>query len=353
MKSVENLEGEINYRKLKAKVSQQILRRLDDNFISYFRAIEDWKANRDKYSGQPKPPNYIKADFYTLIYNYQAFQIVNSRAVLDIKNDLSIKIPKQLLNRNIKQIIINRKHYHFEAVFIYEDEKELVQIENSNRVVGIDLGVNNLATVASNIDLKPFIINGKPIKSINQFYNKNYAKYSSRLHKEGKSMWSKRLEKLTTNRNNKVKDYLHKSTNIVLKSYIENSISTVVIGNISHLSSNNINLGKRNNQNITSFPFGQFVELLKYKLEAHNIKLKIVDESYTSKASFLDGDFLPKKYDKEKSYTFSGKRVKRGLYKTKDGILINADLNGALNIIRKFDSSFSKSDISTILKYSS
>jgi putative transposase len=343
MKVQKNLENEINYKKLKAGVSQQVLRRLDKNFSSFFRSISDWKKNKSKYLGMPKPPKFVKSDFYNLIYDSQRFQIKENRAVLE--KNLFIKIPKQLLNKKIKQIEIIPKYGYFEAIFVFEEEKEYIKISENENVAGIDLGLNNLATIVSNGTLKPFLINGRPLKSINQFYNKTIADLKSKLEKRNKLKWSKRLQKVTDNRNNQIKDYLHKATAKIVTKCVKNDISTVIIGNVSK-STNKINLGKRNNQNFVNLSLGQFVEKLKYKLEAHNIKVKVVDENYTSKASFIDSDFLPKKYLADKKFTFSGKRVKRGLYLSKNRVKINADVNGAFNIIRKVIPKFSFEDLS-------
>jgi putative transposase len=343
MKQKTNLENEINYKKLKAGVSQQILRKLDKNFSSFFRSISDWKNNKSKYLGMPKPPKFIKSDFYNLIYDSQRFQIKENRAVLE--KNLFIKIPNQLLDKKIKQIEIIPKYGYFEAVFVFEEDVKYPQIGENENIVGIDLGLNNLATVVSNGNLKPFIINGRPLKSINQFYNKTVANLKSNLERRQGKRWSNRLQKVTDNRNNKIKDYLHKSSANIVEKCVKHDISTVVIGNVAK-STNKINLGKRNNQNFVNLSLGQFVEKLKYKLEAHNIKVKVVDESYTSKASFIDSDVVPKKYVVDKKFSFSGRRVKRGLYKSKNGIKINADVNGSFNIIRKVVPKFTLEDLS-------
>lgn len=146
--------------------------------------------------------------------------------------------------------------------------------------------------------------------------------------------WSKRLDILNANRERKIADYLHKASAKIEKICVENEISSVVIGNVAN-SNYKINLGKKTNQNFVNISLGQFIEKLKYKLERHNIKVIIREESYTSKASFIDNDVMPKKYEEGKKYTFSGKRVKRGLYVSKNGISINADVNGAYNLLRK------------------
>jgi len=156
-----------------------------------------------------------------------------------------------------------------------------------------------------------------------------------------------KIMKITKNLENEIKDYLHKASTKIVKECVKNKISTVVIGDVAK-SNNKINLGKRTNQNFVNISLGQFIEKLKYKLELHNIKVKVNDESYTSKASFIDNDELPKKYTPNKRYTFSGKRVKRGLYKPLNKVFqkVNADCNGAYNIIRKVVPKFSFEDLS-------
>ncbi|MEN8214824.1 MAG: transposase [Pseudomonadota bacterium] len=182
------------------------------------------------------------------------------------------------------------------------------------------------------------------MKSVNAYYNKRKAQMQSKLSKRGKK-WSRRLQGLTDWRNAVVNDYMHKATSIVVKTCVKHGISKVVVGDVVK-SLNGINLGKRNNQNFVNLSLGQFVDLLSYKLGSHGIELVVTNESYTSKASFLDDDKMPKKYNHKakNKHTFSGKRVKRGLYKSSNGTLLNADANGAYNILRKTDSdlSFSK-----------
>jgi putative transposase len=194
MKSIQNLEEEINYKKLKAGVSQQILRRIHNNYLSFFKAIKDWKQNPEKYLGMPKPPKFKKDNHANLIYDSQRFQVKNNKAFLE--KELFIEIPKDILDKKIIQIEIIPKYGYFEAVFIFEEEKEYLQVLENKNVVGIDLGLDNLATVVSNGKLKPFIINGKQLKSINQFYNKTKAKYQSRLDIEGEKNGLKDYRKL-------------------------------------------------------------------------------------------------------------------------------------------------------------
>lgn len=211
---------------------------------------------------------------------------------------------------------------------------------NDNKMA-IDLGLNNLATCVSNGIIKPFIINGKPLKSINQHYNKRTSKIKSVLKKRNDKNHSKKTEVITRKRERQINDYLHKASAKITKQCVDNQISTVIIGNVQN-SNNKINLGKKNNQNFVNLSLGQFIQKIKYKLEKHDIKVITREESYTSKASFIDNDTMPKTHlDKKTNQKFSGTRVKRGLYKTDKGVFINADVNGAYNILRKETPQFS------------
>ncbi len=325
MKETFNLEGGISYRMLKAGVSQQILRRLDKNYVSFFRLL---KTCPDM---NPRPPKYVRTDFYNLIYDSQRFQIKDGMAVLD--KTVSVKIPSCIAGKKIVQLEIIPKFRQFNACFVYEDDTVYQQVKDAGKTMGIDPGLNNLAACATTGG-ELMLINGRPLKSINQFYNKEIAKTKSELKRRNNQERSEKTQRLTDKRNSKIADYQHKASRAVVNFCLEKNVSEVVIGNVSE-SVNGISLGKRTNQNFVNIALGQFVNKLEYKLEAHGIKVVKADESYTSKASFADNDPLPEKYEPEKEHHFSGKRIKRGLYRTAEGLLINADLNGAFNIIRK------------------
>jgi putative transposase len=360
MKQVTNLEGEINYKLLKSKVAQQTLRRLDKNFKSFFSCHQDFQKNPSKYKGKPRPPKYKSEPHDNLIFDYQAFRVkgrfiiekcpeiilpnfklfpagesIRYEQVVVLEKDLEIQIPKQLWDKDIKQVEIIPKHRSFHAVFVYEENPaDFTQVSQNKQVMSIDLGLNNLATIVTNGVVEPFIIDGRRLKSINAYYNKKKAKMQSKLAKRGKK-WSAKLQSLTDWRNAVVNDYMHKATSIVVKTCVKHGISKVVVGDVVK-SLNHINLGKKTNQNFVNLSLGQFVDKLGYKLGSHGIVLVVTDESYTSKASFVDDDKMPKRYPKAlMKHTFSGQRVKRGLYKSRDGTLLNADANGAYNILRK------------------
>ena len=218
-----------------------------------------------------------------------------------------------------------------EAVYTVPDTK-LVDFKG---IAAIDLGLTNLATITTNVKgLTPIIVNGNPLKSINQFYNKQKAVLQSELQKQNpKRFISNRLNKLTAIRNNKVDTYLHQASRTIIKYLLQNQIGTLVIGNNAQWKTN-INIGKKNNQNFVQIPHTKFIKQLTYKAQLLGITVIITEESYTSKASFLDRDLIPK-YKEGQKHSFSGLRVKRGLYKSANGTLINADVNGSLNILRK------------------
>ena len=200
--------------------------------------------------------------------------------------------------------------------------------------MSIDLGINNLCACTSNV-VSSFIINGKNIKTINQFYNKQVSKYKSICEKVNKCKTSKRIQRLNFKRKNKIEDYFHKTSSYIVNQLVSNEINTLVIGH-NNLWKQDTNIGKVNNQNFVQIPFNRLIQMLNYKCQLAGINCVIQEESYTSKASFIDNDEIPVyKEGKKAEYNFGGKRVNRGLYCTSSGIRINADINGSLNILKK------------------
>lgn len=310
----------VDYYALPCKVSQQILKMVDQNFKSFFGSL------RLKNNKKVRIPKYLdKNGRYNLIYTNQAISLKRKGYVKLSLTNCYIKTNKQ----NIQQVRVFKKNniITIEIVYLY-NEKELKL--NNCRYCSIDLGVNNLATISSNV-IKPIIINGKPIKSINQFYNKKVAYYKSKL-KNRKT--SKKLNRLTNKRENKIKDYLHKSSRYIVNHLVSNNINTLVIG-YNKGWKQDINIGKINNQKFVNIPFLSFINMLEYKCKLEGINVVINEESYTSKCSFLDDEEIYK-HD-----SYIGKRIKRGLFRTSKGILINSDLNGSLNILKKVVGKFS------------
>ena len=330
-------ENEV-YKLLGAKTSQNTMKQVDFAFKSFF-ALAKKKANGN-YSKKVKMPKYLEKDgYYPLIFDKFSiskgyFKVYMSKEFENLYGSIKIKVPSNLENYKIKYIKIIPIYdcQYFEIQYTYLIESEELTL-NKNNVLGIDIGVNNLCTCVTNNGYS-FIIDGRPIKSMNQYTNKEVAYYKSIINKQG-LFHSKRINALWFKRNNFIDDYLNKSVNHIIKFAINNDIGTIVLGYNDDFQQNT-NMGKVNNQNFVNIPFSKLISKLEHKCSNLGITFLIQEESYTSKASFLDEDDIPT-YEKGNNtkYSFSGNRVKRGLYKTKDGIILNADVNGALNIIRK------------------
>ena len=313
-----------DYRSLPIQTSQQTMRAVDSNFKSFFKLLK-MKQN-GKYNKKVNITRYLdKEGYYIVIYTAQQLGKKLQSGV--IKLPLS-DIEFHTNQTNIKQVRFVPKVSYIVMEVIYDVKEADLRSDNGN-YSGIDLGLDNLATVTSNVS-NSYIINGRPVKSINQYYNKKKAQLQSQLN--GKRT-SKRIQRLTVKRNNKIKDYFHKATSYIVNQLVSDSINTVIIGQNKDWKQD-INIGKQNNQSFTSIPHSMFINMLKYKCRLKGINVVCVEESYTSKASFLDNDHLPTLKDGSKS-NFSGSRISRGLYRDSKGQLINADVNGSYNIIRK------------------
>ena len=313
-----------DYYALPTRVANQILMLLDRNFKSFFSLIK--KKQSGNYDKPIRIPGYLdKEGRYMAIFNKHAvFKKPLRKGIIKLSK-LSIEISTKKANEsNLVEVrVLPRNNHHVVEVVHKVDEVELKS--DNGRYASIDLGLDNLATISSNV-VKPFIINGRPLKSINQYYNKEKARLQS--HLKGDKKTSKRIYSITNKRNNKVKDYLHKSSRKIVNFLVSNNISTLIIG-YNEEWKQNINLGRTNNQSFTNIPFYTFINQLDYKCKLEGINVILTEESYTSKCSFLDGETL------EEHDNYLGKRIKRGLFKSAKGKLINADLNGSLNILKK------------------
>ena len=331
-----------NYKLLNSNISQQTLKDVDQMFKSFFALIK--LAKQGKYNFKHiKLPNYLPKNGYS---NLAISQIrIRKDNILTIpfsntfkkkyNNKIEIKIPQVLENKKIKEIRIIPKFNarFFEIQYTYEIQEEDIQL-NTNNALAIDLGVNNLCTCVTNTG-KSFIIDGKKLKSINQFFNKQNAKLQSIKDKQNIKKQTKQQYLTSRKRKNRIDDYINKTCRYIINYCTINNIGTLIIG-YNQSFQNKVNLGKKNNQIFTQLPFGKIREKLEYLCKRYNINYILQEESYTSKASFFDNDELPiYNADNPRTYEFSGKRVKRGLYQTKDNYRFNADCNGALNILRK------------------
>jgi IS605 OrfB family transposase len=321
-----DLKNNVDFQALPSKVSQLVLMNLDRNWKSFFRAIKEWKKCPDKFKGKPSLPKYKHKTKgrNILIYNNQAFSKKELKKGLIVPSKTNLKIPCDKQNVMEVRIIPKNKQYVIEIVY----EKEVKPKNKCNRnFLSIDLGVNNLCAITSNrAGFNPRLINGKTLKSINQFYNKKKSKYQSELPKNVYT--SDKIIRLTNKRNDKIKHHLHNISKYIVNMAIENEINTIVCGHNKQWK-NDINIGKRNNQTFTNIPHSKLIDMLKYKCELNGIIFVQVDEAYTSKCSLIDMETI-KKHD-----TYVGKRIKRGLFQTKKNKKINADINGSGNILRK------------------
>ena len=333
------LKNSENYKKLNSNMAQQILKEVDESFKSFFALLK--LAKNGQYNGKIKLPNYLDKDgFTTLVIGFVRLKddmliVPYSNSFKKTHQEVKVKLPSVLKDKKIKEIrIIPKQHSrYFEIQYIYE-VKEVQRELNKENVLGIDLGIDNLCTCVTNTGAS-FIIDGRKLKSINQYYNKINAKLQSIKDKQKIERTTLRQKRITRKRNNRINDYLSKAARTIVNYCLNNDIGKLVLGYNEDFQRNS-NIGSINNQNFVNIPYGKLRDKLIYLCKLYGIEFKLQEESYTSKASFFDGDEIPI-YDKEnlQEYVFSGKRIKRGLYQTSGGKLINADCNGALNILRK------------------
>lgn len=312
-----------DYRALPAQCSQQIINLLEKNWKSFFKSVKDWKKNLNKYKGRPKLPRYKKKDgYFPILFAKQSFG--KKFDYLKFPRVMKFKIKTRISLEQIKQVRIIPEATCFKCEIVYEKEivkNENLKIENK---ISIDLGVNNLATMYSNVDEKSFIVNGRPLKSINQFYNKKLAK----LHSFAENKSSKRIKNFTKRRNNKVKDYVHKASRWIINYCKDHNIGHLIIGKNDGWKQKS-KMSKKVNQHFIGIPFEMLINQLIYKAEDVGIIVELTEESYTSKIDHLAGEEM-KHHD-----NYLGKRVYRGLFQSSTGKVINADVNGAIGIMRK------------------
>ena len=300
-----------------AQSAQQILKQVDNQYKAFYAALKSKKTQGKKV----RLPKYKDKENgrYIFIYTNQCAKVSNGVVYIKTKRGI---LPFKTVANKIQQVRLVPRANHIVVEIIYNKECEIKQ--DNNRYASIDLGLDNLCTIASNV-AQSVIVDGKRLKSINHHYNKTKAKLQSKL-KQGKYS-SKRISRLTLRRNRKIKDYMHKVSRKIVEYMEANSLNTLFAGkNVGWKDS--INLGRTNNQNFVSIPYNMLIQMLEYKCKLVGINVVIVNEAYTSKCSFLDRE----KIIKHNSY--AGRRIKRGLFISSSGIMINADVNGSLNIMR-------------------
>ena len=313
------------YKALPRKVSQQVLRLLHKNWVAFFKAIEAWKADPSLFLGRPKLPGYKdkQQGRNILIYTIQAISKKGLKRGLIQPSGLPIEVhPK---HRSIDQVRIVPRQGFYVVEVVYE-QAEIQADVDSALYAGIDIGIDNLATLTSNkVGFVPLVVNGRPLKSINQYYNKRKAELQSILKD---SRFTARMERLTNKRTRRIDHFLHTASHRIIDLLVAEGIGTLVIGKNPNWKQE-VNIGKRTNQQFVCIPHARFIDMLTYKAKLVGIAVIVTEESYTSKCSFLDREPIGK------HKVYCGKRVKRGLFRASSGQHINADVNGSYNIVRK------------------
>jgi putative transposase len=342
------VKNETCFKELPNDTAKQTVFKAVNNWKFFFKALRAWKRNPSSFTGMPEPPMFkhkTKGRF-SLSVPIRNCRLIKNNILFNkhipIKS-LETKVP------NLVEVLISPQSNCYKIQICYEKVEDAKVV--SNNFIAIDLGVNNLATVTNNFSNKSFILNGKPIKSINQFYNKKLASLKSKLPKylakDGSIKQrnkSNKTTKLTLKRNNKIKWSLHNYSKEIVSYCISNNVSTIAIG-YNEQWKQNVNLGKKTNQKFSYIPFKTFIGQIQYKAELKGISVRLHEESYTSKCSALDLEPICKQV------TYAGKRVKRGLFQIKNGkTTLNSDQNGSLNIGRKvFGDNYVTSNIGCVI----
>ena len=320
----ENMD--FDYRNMPvAQSAQQCLRLLDKNWKSFFKSVKDWSKHKDKYTGKPKLPKYLSK---------------NGRNILILTNnnckikDGIIKFPKSFNGftlktkcNNLQQVRILPRNKHIIIEVVYNLEVPNLKSDN-NKYISIDLGLDNLATIVNNINEVPIIINGRKLKSVNKYYNKQMSHYREIAKRMNDLDYTNRMNKLTIKRNNIIIDLIHKASRKVIDYALSYDINTIIIGNNKNWKRES-SMSKKVNQSFISIPHQMLINQIIYKAKNVGLNVILTEESYTSGTSFLDNEEpIKENYNKNR-------RIYRGLFKSNKGILINADVNGAYQILKK------------------
>ena len=315
-----------------AQSAQQTLRLLDTNWKSFFKSIKDWSRNKDKYSGKPKLPKYKPKDVQMVLVltNQQVKQKGNQLRFPKSFGGFTVT-PRCVTLPNfekLNQVRIVPRNQVFCVEIVYSIFVDDTVFRDNGRIMSIDLGLDNLATVVTNTGLQPMLINGKGLKSINQYYNKQNAHYQRIAKQMNGKNYTNRLHQLTRKRNFKIEDALHKISRFIVGVALENDITTIVIGNNKNWKQS-ISLSRRTNQSFVTIPHQKLIEQIVYKAQLQGIRVIRTEESYTSGTSFLDGESPVKEfYDKKR-------RIYQGLFRSNQGVFVNADVNAGYQIMKK------------------
>ena len=312
---------------LKDNEAAQTVKKCVETFSTWFKALNAYKKNPQKFTGKPRMPRYKKDangdKLFSVSFNYMDARMQKD-GTINIRKDFKLPIKTNLTT--LQELRLVPKQGCVEIQIFYKKQFSLADLDY-NKAVGIDIGIDNLMAVTSNEGSISHLVNGRPLKSINQFYNKTYAELKSKLAERNLKS-SKRFRSLTLKRNNKIKDYMHKASRSVVDLMVENKIGNCYIGHNTGWKQE-VNIGKKNNQNFVSIPHSQLILMMEYKAGEVGINVETHNESHTSKCSFLDNEDICH-HDE-----YLGNRKKRGLFVSSNGRMLNADINGAANILRR------------------
>ena len=314
------------YRNLPSQTSQQILKYVVRSWKSYFKGLKEYRQEVKKFKKKPKIPGYKKKnEEFIIIFTNQQCRI--KKGYLYFPKRVNLEPIRTRIKEKLKEVRIIPLGGCYKVEIVHEKEEKSLGLSKDN-ILAIDLGLNNIITAVNNIGNRPIIIKGGIIKSINQYYNKQLAYFRSIEYKKGNFQDTNRIQKLHLIRNNKINTIFHRISKKVIKYCIQNDIGTIVIG-YNKGWKQKINIGKKNNQNFVQIPLLKLLKQIEYKAQLKGISFITIDEAYTSKCSYLDEESI-KNHKK-----YAGKRITRGLFRTSNGMIINADVNAAYNIMRK------------------
>ena len=313
-----------DYRALPAKVSKCTQMLVERNFKSFF-ALLKLKSN-GKYDKPIKIPKYLNKKTGRQVVHYEKGAISFKKQGYIKLSKTEIEIKSKLTKDKVQfvRIVPNNNCIVIEIGYIIQEK----EVQLNNNVLAIDIGVNNIASCVTNTGDK-FLINGKQLKYINHNYNKRIADIQSKIKITHNKTKSRYKAKITNKRNNRINDYLHKITTYIVNQAVSKNITTIVAGYNKEWKQDT-NIGKVNNQNFVNIPFYKFISMLEYKSKSKGIAFKTITEEYTSKCSFIDEEEIGK------HIKYVGKRINRNFFRSKKGIIINADINGAFNILKKY-----------------
>ena len=335
-----------DYLSLPIQSSQWVLKSVFQNWKNFYTSLKDYTLHPEKYKSRPHIPGYSRSLEKEIIFTNQDCCIKDQKYLKFPKTKRKLNIGKLgMIEGKLMQVRVIPKYGNYVVELVKKVEDAPIEPAEPNRCMALDLGINNLVSGVTNTGAPPFLIKGKRVKSINQYYNKQKAHYLGIL-RHGKKpnegpFTSNRLERLHQIRHRKLKDIFHKTSHTIVNLALEKKVDTIIIGQNKGWKQE-VKMGKLRNQTFVSIPHAMLISMIIYKAERHGIRVLTKEESYTSKASFLDGDDIPVYNETKSTHVFAGKRVKRGLYRTGKGLFVNADINGAANILRKFANGIQK-----------